>query len=185
MKQKLSRPDQNSLLEILRQRFAQHPHRHQGIEWSRVLQRLEKQPDKLWSLHAMQRTGGEPDVIGRDTRTQELLFCDCAAESPMGRRSLCYDRAALDARKQHKPAGSALDLAAEMGVRLLSEEQYFQLQQLEPFDTNTSSWLLTPPEMRQLGGALFGDYRFGRVFIYHNGAESYYGARGFRALLRV
>ncbi len=185
MKKELSKKQRDELIEVLRARFEKNPHRHQGIAWTKVLARLEAQPGKLWSLGEMEITGGEPDVVGHDPKSGEIHFCDCAPETPKGRRSLCYDRAALDARKEHKPAGSALDLARAMGVELLTEEQYWELQQLEPFDTKTSSWLLTPPEMRKLGGALFGDFRFGRVFFYHNGAESYYSARGFRGLLRV
>lgn len=185
MKKELSKTGREALLHILRERFATHPHRHPGIEWAAVQQRLEARPGKLRALNEMEKTGGEPDVTGHDPATGEILFCDCSPESPKGRRSLCYDRAALDARKEHKPAGSALDLAAGMGVEVLSEEQYLALQRLGPFDTKTSSWLLTPPGMRKLGGALFGDSRYGRVFFYHNGAESYYSSRGFRACLRV
>lgn len=171
---------------MLRDRFENNPLRHPGLEWGQVLARLEARPAALWSLGEMERTGGEPDVVECGPGTGECLFMDCAAESPKGRRSLCYDGAALAARKEHKPAGSALDLAAAMGVELLTEAQYQWLQErCGPFDVKTSSWLLTPPEMRVLGGALFGDWRYGRVFFYHNGAESYYGARGFRACLRV
>jgi hypothetical protein len=153
--------------------------------WAEVLARLEADPAKLWSLGEMERTGGEPDVVGRDTETGEYVFFDCAPQSPHGRRSLCYDRRALEARKKHKPADSAADLAAAMGAELLTEEQYHQLQQIGEFDTTTSSWLRTPPDIRSRGGAIFGDRRFGRVFVYHNGAESYYAARGFRCGLRV
>ncbi len=182
MKKELSKKQRDELAEVLRARFGKNPHRHQGIEWAQVLARLETQQGKLWSLGEMEKTGGEPDVVGHDPESGEFHFCDCAPETPKGRRSLCYDRAALDARKEHKPAGSAMDLASAMGVEMLSEEQYRELQKLGPFDTKTSSWLLTPPEMRKLGGALFGDSRYGRVFFYHNGAESYYS---FRGLLRV
>lgn len=185
MKKELSKTEREALLQILQERFATHPHRHPGIKWAAVQQRLEARPGKLRALNEMEKTGGEPDVTGHDPATGEILFCDCSPESPKGRRSLCYDRAALDARKEHKPAGSALDLAAGMGVEVLSEEQYLALQRLGPFDTKTSSWVLTPPEMRKLGGALFGDSRYDRVFFYHNGAESYYSSRGFRACLRV
>jgi len=185
MKKELPKKERGAFLNVLQERFDKNPQRHQGIEWAAVRQRLEARPDRLWTLAEMERTGGEPDVTGRDEATGEILFCDCSPESPKGRRSLCYDRAALDARKEHKPAGSALDLAAGMGVEVLSEAQYLALQQLGPFDTKTSSWVLTPPGMRKLGGALFGDARYGRVFFYHNGAESYYSSRGFRACLRV
>ncbi|HCN27798.1 MAG TPA: DUF4256 domain-containing protein [Verrucomicrobiales bacterium] len=185
MKKELPKKERGAFLNVLQERFDKNPQRHQGIEWAAVRQRLEARPDRLWTLAEMERTGGEPDVTGRDEATGEILFCDCSPESPKGRRSLCYDRAALDARKEHKPAGSALDLAAGMGVEVLSEAQYLALQQLGPFDTKTSSWVLTPPGMRKLGGALFGDSRYGRVFFYHNGAESYYSSRGFRACLRV
>lgn len=172
------------LLAVLEARFVQHPHRHPGLDWADVRARLEVQPDRLWSLSEMERTGGEPDAV---TLAGEagITFCDCARETPTGRRSLCYDDAALDACREAKPAGSALGLAVAMGVELLSEAQYRTLQQLEPLDTKTSSWLLTPADIRALGGALFGDYRYGHVFVYHNGAQSYYAARAFRALLRV
>ncbi|HEY0899983.1 MAG TPA: DUF4256 domain-containing protein, partial [Sphingobacteriaceae bacterium] len=159
--------------------------RHQGLEWNAVQARLEADPDKLWSLNQMEQTGGEPDVVGQDNSSGEFLFIDCAAESPSGRRSLCYDREALDSRKENKPENSAVDLADEMGIELLSEEQYRELQKLGKFDTKTSSWLKTPPEIRKLGGAIFADFRYGQVFVYHNGAPSYYAARGFRGLLRV
>ncbi len=159
--------------------------RHKGLKWSSVLARLEKKPDKLWSLHEMERTGGEPDVVNLDKKTGEYIFMDCSLESPKGRRSLCYDLDALESRKEHKPGGSAVGRAAEMGIDLLTEEQYRELQQLGKFDMKTSSWVKTTDSVRKLGGALFGDYRFGRVFIYHNGAESYYAARGFRGILRV
>jgi hypothetical protein len=160
-------------------------HRHPGVTWAAVLARLTANSEKLWSLFEMERTGGEPDVVGQDAQTGELVFYDCAAESPKGRRSLCYDRAAWEARKEFKPASSAMDMAAEMGIGLLDEEQYHALQKLGPFDQKTSSWLKTPESIRKLGGAIFGDYRYATVFIYHNGAESYYGARGFRGALRV
>lgn len=173
------------LLTTLQARFEKHRNRHPGLAWADVLARLEAHPEKLGSLHEMERTGGEPDVVRHDSRTGEYLFYDCSAESPAGRRSLCYDGAALEARKANKPATSALDMAAAMGIAVLTESDYHELQTLGEFDTKTSSWVQTPPEIRQRGGALFGDRRFGRVFIYHNGADSYYAARGFRGSLRV
>jgi hypothetical protein len=174
-----------ALLEALKARFESNMHRHAGIQWAKVQRRLGSQADKLWSLSEMERTGGEPDVVGRDEKTGEYLFYDCSAESPGGRRSLCYDAQALEARKKNKPKGSAVGMAAVMGATLLSEEQYRRLQGLEEVDAKTSSWLRTPPEIRDLGGAIFGDYRFGTVFVYHNGAESYYAGRGFRCALGV
>jgi hypothetical protein len=159
--------------------------RHKGIDWAKVLAKLIASPEKLWSLSEMESTGGEPDVVGHDAKSGEYLFVDCSAESPKGRRSLCFDREALDARKEHKPKNSANDLAVAMGVELLTEEQYRALQKLGEFDKATSSWIKTPPDIRKLGGALFCDRRFGHVFVYHNGAESYYAARGFRGALRV
>lgn len=159
--------------------------RHKGLEWAKVQARLEKNPDKLRSLSEMEKTGGEPDVVGQEKATGEFIFYDCSEETPKGRRSVCYDRAALQSRKEHKPKTSAMEMAESMGIELLTEEQYRQLQKLGPFDTKTSSWLKTPPEIRKLGGAIFGDYRYGTVFIYHNGAESYYAARGFRGALKV
>lgn len=182
---KLKAKAREELLATLQARFEKHMPRHEGIEWARVRARLEARPEKLWSLHEMERTGGEPDVVGQDPKTGEYVFCDCSAESPAGRRSLCYDREALEARKKHKPAGSAVDMAAAMGIELLTEEQYRDLQKLGEFDTKTSSWVQTPSDVRQRGGALFCDRRYGRVFVYHNGAESYYAARGFRGLLKV
>lgn len=173
------------LLETLRARFEKHIDRHRGLAWPDVQARLERAPDKLRALTEMERTGGEPDVIGRDQKTGAFIFCDCSAESPSGRRSVCYDRDALDARKEHKPADNALDMAAAIGVELLTEDDYRHLQTLGLFDTKTSSWLKTPPEIRKLGGAIFGDRRYDRVFVYHNGAQSYYAARGFRGLLKV
>lgn len=173
------------LLATLQQRFGQHPERHPGLAWTTVEARLAAHPKQLAVLAAMEASGGEPDVIAQDPATGALSFCDCAAESPAGRRSLCYDDAALAARKLHKPAGSAVALAASLGIELLDEAQYRHLQTLGAFDTKTSSWLRTPPAIRQLGGALFGDRRYGQVFTYHNGAESYYAARGFRGLLTV
>lgn len=173
------------LLEQLGERFARHVHRHERLAWADVRERLEGRPDRIRSLGEMERTGGEPDVVGRDRATGEYLFVDCAPESPAGRRSVCYDREAREARKEHPPRSSALEMASEMGASLLTEAQYRELQELGEFDTRTSSWLFTPPSIRRLGGALFGDRRYGAVFLYHNGAESYYAARGFRCLLRV
>lgn len=174
-----------ALLKTLKARFEKHPNRHTGLEWTKVHTRLEANTKKLWSLHEMERTGGEPDVIGHDTKTGAYIFVDCAAESPKGRRSLCYDHEALESRKEHKPKNSAVDMAAAMGVELLTEEQYRELQKLGPFDAKTSSWLKTPSEIRKLGGAIFGDFRYGNVFLYHNGAQSYYAARAFRGSVRV
>src|SRR6478735_12284212 len=179
-------PEQREeLLIALKARFEKNMNRHKGLEWTKVQAKLEASAEKLWSLNEMERTGGEPDVVGHDQKTGEYIFYDCSAESPKGRRSLCYDRAALDARKENKPAGSAMDMAAAMGLELLTEEQYRQLQKLGKFDTKTSSWVQTPAAIRKLGGALFCDRRYDTVFLYHNGAESYYAARGFRGLLRV
>lgn len=175
----------DELLAALQARFEGNMHRHEGLRWEKVRARLEAKPDKLWSLGEMEGSGGEPDVIGRDGKTGEYLFVDCSAESPKGRRSVCYDREALDGRKEHKPKSSAVEMATAMGAVLLTEAEYRRLQELGDFDAKTSSWLQTPPDIRSLGGAIFGDYRFGTVFIYHNGAESYYAARGFRCTLRV
>jgi hypothetical protein len=182
---KLKDKQRAELLTTLKDRFAKHTSRHEGLEWADVQARLEANAEALWSLQEMERTGGEPDVIGGAGKSGELVFCDCSAESPDGRRSLCYDRAALDSRKEAKPKNSAEDMAAAMGIDLLTEEQYRGLQRLGAFDLKTSSWLKTPPEVRRLGGAIFGDRRYDRVFVYHNGAQSYYAARGFRGLLRV
>lgn len=184
-KKSLSVEEREGLLAVLKTRFEKHTARHKGLQWADVQTRLENRPDKLWTLQEMEDTGGEPDVIAHDKKTGEYVFCDCSAESPKGRRSVCYDRQALDSRKEHKPAHSALGMAAEMGIELLTEADYGQLQQLGEFDTKTSSWIATPADVRKLGGALFGDRRYGRVFTYHNGAESYYAARGFRGLLKV
>ena len=184
-KKVLSQEQQETLLNDLQSRFKENPKRHPDVDWADVQARLEAHPDKLWSLYEMERTGGEPDVVDFSEEEDVYLFFDCAPESPEGRRSLCYDQDALDSRKRNKPSGSALGMAADMGVVLLTEAQYFQLQELGEFDTATSSWLKTPSGVRERGGAIFGDRRFGRVFVYHNGAESYYGARGFRAVLRV
>ncbi len=177
-------PERDALIETLRARFERHMHRHRGMEWAAVQARLERNLDALRSLRAMEASGGEPDVIGED-EAGHITFCDCSAESPSGRRSLCYDRDALDSRKENKPQGSAVETAAELGVELLTEQQYRELQQLGEFDTRTSSWVQTPADVRSLGGSLFCDRRYGRVFVYHNGAQSYYAARGFRGRLRV
>lgn len=184
-KKTLSPAQAKELLQILKARFEKNKTRHKGIEWDKVQARLEAHPAKLWSLNEMEITDGEPDVVGYDKTTGEYIFYDCAAESPKGRRSVCYDHEALESRKQHKPADSAVNMAADMGIELLTEEQYRELQQLGEFDLKTSSWVDTPAKIRKLGGALFCDRRFDTVFTYHNGAESYYGARGFRGALRV
>jgi hypothetical protein len=175
----------DELLSALKARFEKNMIRHEGIEWAKVQAKLEAKPEKLWSLNEMERTGGEPDVVGFDKMTSEFIFYDCSAESPKGRRSLCYDREALQSRKEHQPKNSAIDLATAMGIELLTEEQYRELQKLGKFDTKTSSWLKTPFEIRELGGAIFADRRYNHVFVYHNSAPSYYGARGFRGSLRV
>jgi hypothetical protein len=177
--------ERDELLGLMKARFDGNMRRHVGLHWDKVRARLEGRREGLWSLSEMERTGGEPDVIGRDNKSGEYLFVDCSAESPMGRRSVCYDRQALEARKQHKPKSSAVEMATAMGAALLTEEEYRRLQELGEFDAKTSSWLQTPPDIRSRGGAIFGDYRYGTVFIYHNGAESYYAARGFRCVLRV
>jgi hypothetical protein len=177
-------PKRDELIEMLKARFEKSMDRHKGITWAAVQAKLERNLDALKSLGAMEASGGEPDVIG-DDKSGRITFCDCSAESPTGRRSLCYDKKALDARKKNKPDGSAVEMAAEMGIDLLTEQQYRELQQLGEFDTKTSSWVQTPPDVRSLGGALFCDRRYGKVFVYHNGAESYYAARGFRGRLRV
>jgi hypothetical protein len=177
--------DPAALLQTLEARFAKHAQRHAGLAWADVRARLDAQPAALKALAAMEATGGEPDVIGRDPQSGQFVFCDCAAETPSGRRSLCFDAAALDARKENKPQGSAMQMAQEMDISLLTEAQYTALQALGEFDLKTSSWLATPPEVRSLGGALFGDRRYGRVFVYHNGVQSYYAARGFRGWLAV
>ena len=181
----LSPEQRGELLSALQARFEQHMQRHPGLEWAKVLAKLEANPDKLWSLHEMERTGGEPDVVGHDKQTGEYLFFDCSAESPDGRRNVCYDHEAWEARKANRPGDSAVNMATAMGIELLTEEQYRELQKLGEFDTKTSSWVKTPADMRQLGGGLFADRRFGRVFTYHNGASSYYAARAFRGSLRV
>jgi hypothetical protein len=185
MKKELSAKQQEELLGTMKSRFEKNMNRHKGLDWAKVQARLEAKPDKLWSLQEMERTGGEPDVVGQDKKTGEYVFYDCSAQSPKGRTSLCYDREALDARKEFKPKSSAMDLAAAIGVELLVEEEYFELQKLGEFDTKSSSWIKTPTEIRKLGGAIYGDRRYGRVFVGHNGAESYYAGRGFRGSLKV
>ena len=177
--------EREELLGALKARFEKHMDRHKGLEWSKVQARLEANPEKLWSLNEMEKTGGEPDVVGHDKKSGEFVFYDCSAESPKGRRSVCYDRQALDARKENKPKTSAMDMATEMKIELLSEEQYRELQKLGEFDLKTSSWVQTPAEIRKRGGALFCDRRYDQVFLYHNGADSYYAARGFRGSLKV
>jgi len=181
----LSAEQREELLKILKTRFEKNTERHKGLDWAKVRTKLESDPEKLRPLHEMEKTGGEPDVIGYDKKTGEYIFCDCAAESPKSRRSFCYDRQALDSRKENKPENNAVDMAAAMGIEILTEEQYRELQKLGNFDLKTSSWVKTPAEIRKLGGALFCDRRYNTVFVYHNGAESYYAARGFRGLLRV
>jgi hypothetical protein len=181
----LKAKQREELLETLNARFEKNMHRHPGLDWAKVQARLEASAEKLWSLHEMESTGGEPDVVGHDKKQGEYTFYDCSAESPKGRRSVCYDREGLESRKEHRPENSAMDMAAAMGIEILTEEQYRELQKLGPFDLKTSSWLKTPAEIRKLGGAIFGDYRYGNVFVYHNGAQSYYAARGFRGSLRV
>ena len=184
-KKKLSTKQHKELFRILKGRFEKNMNRHKGLEWAKVQARLEVNTEKLWSLNEMERTGGEPDVVGQDKKTGEYIFYDCSTESPNGRRSFCYDQEALNSRKENKPQNSAVGFAAEMGIELLTEEQYRELQKFGKFDTKTSSWLKTPSEIRKLGGAIFADFRYDHIFIYHNGAESYYAARGFRGSLRV
>ena len=184
-RKKLSLEQKEDLIQIFKTRFQKNANRHPGLEWEKVLVRLEAQPEKLWSVNEMERTGGEPDVIGQDKNTGEFIFADCSAESPKGRRSYCYDRVAWESRKEYKPENNVIDIAAEMGIELLTEEHYRALQQLGQFDAKTSSWIKTPEEIRKLGGAVFCDRRYNQVFLYHNGAESYYAARGFRGLLKV
>ena len=181
----LSPKQRDELLRTLKARFEKNMNRHRGLEWANVQAKLEANAEKLWSLYEMERTGGEPDVVGQDKKTGEYIFYDCSAESPNGRRSVCYDREALESRKEHKPKNNAIDMAVAMGIELLTEEQYRELQKLGAFDTKTSSWVKTPTDIRKLGGALFCDRRYDTVFVYHNGAESYYGARAFRGSLRV
>jgi hypothetical protein len=184
-KKELTPQQRLELLTELKDRFEKNMNRHRGLEWAKVTRKLEPDAEKLWSLNEMERSGGEPDVVGLDKATGEYVFYDCSAESPKGRRSLCYDREALDARKEHKPESSAIDMAAVMGVEILTEKEYRELQKLGNFDTKTSSWVKTPSDIRKLGGAIFCDRRYNTVFTYHNGAESYYAARGFRGSLRV
>jgi hypothetical protein len=184
-KKELSQEQRNELLRILKDRFEKNMSRHKGLEWVKLQAKLDTKIEKLWSLNEMERTGGEPDVVGYDSKTGEYIFYDCSVESPKGRRSVCYDREGLESRKEHKPENNAVDMAAAMDIELLTEEQYRELQKLGNFETKTSSWVRTPPEIRKLGGALFCDRRYGHVFMYHNGAESYYGVRGFRGSLRV
>ncbi|MGH7975628.1 MAG: DUF4256 domain-containing protein [Limisphaerales bacterium] len=184
-KKALSPKQREELLAALKARFEKNLNRHKGVEWAKVQARLEANADKLWSLNEMERTGGEPDVVGHDKKSGEYIFFDCSEQSPKGRVSFCYDREALDSRKEHKPKNSIMDMAATIGVEVLTEEQYFELQKLGEFDTKSSSWVKTPADIRKLGGAIYGDRRYGRVFIGHNGAESYYQGRGFRSLLRV
>ncbi len=185
IKKELSQELREKLLKTLQTRFEKNMNRHKGLEWKLLLAKLEANPEKLWSLNEMERTGGEPDVVGLDKKTGEYLFYDCSVESPAGRRSVCYDRDGLDSRKEFKPENNAVDMAAELGIELLSEVEYRDLQKLGNFDAKTSSWLKTSAEIRKLGGALFADYRYGNVFVYHNGAQSYYAARAFRGALRV
>ena len=184
-KRQLSSEQREELLTVLKDRFEKHMNRHKGLEWSKLKARLEANPEKFWSLNEMERTGGEPDVVGQDQKTGEYVFYDCSPDSPKGRASVCYDREGLESRKEHKPANTAIDMAAAMGIGLLTEEQYLELQKLGDFDTKTSSWVKTPVDIRKLGGALYGDRRYGRVFVGHNGAQSYYSARGFRGWLKV
>lgn len=184
-KKKLSAAEQDELLQVLQQRFQKNKKLHPGIEWKEVEKKIVANKEKLWCLYQMEATGGEPDVISYDKKTGVYLFVDCSAESPSGRRSVCFDKEEWESRKEHRPANNAIDMASEMGIELLTEEQYRQLQQLGRFDAKTSSWIQTPAAIRKLGGALFADYRYGTVFVYHNGAQSYYGSRGFRGCLRV
>lgn len=177
---KLSATQSTEIMGVLKKRFEKNMNRHKDFEWDHIQSKLEKNDRKLWSLYEMERTGGEPDIIGYDKAKDDYVFYDCSPETPKGRRNVCYDREALDARKEHKPQNSALDMAAEMGIELLTEAEYRELQKLGSFDAKTSSWIVTPPDIRKLGGALFADYRYGHVFVYHNGAQSYYSVRGFR-----
>ncbi len=184
-KKSFSLEECEALLKILKARFEKNLNRHENIEWNELQAKLETNTEKLWSLNEMERTGGEPDVIGYDEKTHEYIFCDCSAESPAGRRSLCYDYEALESRKEHKPVTSAIDMAAAIGIEILTEEQYRELQKFGKFDSKTSSWIITPDDIRKLGGAIFCDRRYNHIFVYHNGAESYYAARGFRGSIRV
>ena len=184
-KKELSAEQSQDLLRVLKARFEKNINRHKDLEWAKIEIKLKANKEKLWSLNEMERTGGEPDAVGHDKKTGKYIFYDCSAESPKGRRSVCYDREALDSRKENKPGNNAIDMAADMGIELLNEEQYRELQRLGNFDTKTSSWIMTPSDIRRLGGAIFADYRYSNVFIYHNGAESYYAGRGFRSSLRI
>lgn len=184
-KKRLSAEEQENLLTILEKRFENNRNRHKDLEWPKIKTKLKNNPEKLWPLNEMERTGGEPDVTGYDEKTGEYIFYDCSAESPKNRKSICYDFEGQESRKEHKPENNAIDMAASMGIELLTEEQYRQLQQLGNFDAKTSSWIQTPSEIRKLGGALFADFRYNHVFVYHNGAQSYYAARGFRGVLKV
>lgn len=184
-KKTLTKEESEALIQILKSRFEKNTNRHPDLDWNKIQSKLETHTEKLWSLNEMEITGGEPDVVGFDSETKEYLFYDCVAESPKSRRSFCYDRKALDSRKENKPKDSVIDVATAMGISLLNEEEYTNLQKLGNFDTKTSSWIATPSDIRELGGAIFADFRYGKVFIYHNGVESYYAARGFRGLLRV
>lgn len=184
-KKKLTPEQAVKLLNTLKKRFEKNKNRHKNLEWAKVLAKLQANPEKMWSLNEMETTGGEPDIVAYDKKTGDYIFYDCSAESPAGRRSICYDREGLESRKEHRPANNAIDMATSIGIELLTEEQYRELQQLGKFDTKTSSWLQTPAEIRKLGGAIFADFRFGKVFVYHNGAQSYYGSRAFRGSLRV
>lgn len=181
----LSAKESEELLKILEARFNKNMNRHTGIDWDKVETKLQSNPEKLWSLHEMERTGGEPDIVGHDTKTGEYIFYDCSIESPSSRRSLCYDGEALESRKENKPKDSAINMATTMGIEILTEEQYRELQKLGNFDMKTSSWIMTPPEIRKLGGAIFADFRYNNIFVYHNGADSYYANRGFRGSLRI
>ncbi|MDP1745178.1 MAG: DUF4256 domain-containing protein [Bacteroidota bacterium] len=185
IKKKLSPEQQQELINVLRGRFEKNMNRHKGLEWAKVQAKLEANPEKVWSLNEMEKTGGEPDVVVHDKKTGEYIFYDCSPETPKGRRSVCYDHEALQSRKEHKPKDSALGMASDMGIEILTEEQYRELQKLGDFDAKTSSWLETPSDIRKLGGAIYADFRYGHVFVGHNGAESYYAARGFRGSLRV
>jgi len=184
-KKELTQKECDELIRTLKARFEKNKNRHSGLDWAKVQAKAEENPEKLWSLNEMERTGGEPDVVGQDDKTGDHIFFDCSAESPKGRRSLCYDREGLESRKEHKPSNNAIDMAADMGIDLLTEEQYRELQKIGKFDTKTSSWVITPVEIRKHGGAIFCDRRYDHVFVYHNGADSYYAVRGFRGSLRV
>jgi hypothetical protein len=185
MKKELATEESEKLIDILKTRFEKNKNRHTELEWTKIQAKLEANPEKLWSLNEMEKTGGEPDIVSHDKKTDEYVFYDCSPESPKDRRSVCYDYEAQESRKEHKPANNAIEMAVAMGIELLTEEQYRELQQLGNFDTKTSSWIVTPAEIRNLGGALFADFRYGTVFVYHNGVQSYYAARGFRGMLKV